>query len=877
MIPPKILRAKRSVLSIGFLIGLASLAHAKESIDAQIQYYLDHMTIQQKLDYIHGVTPAPGLPNSTGASIAAIPSLGLPEIRNTDGPNGVRSDVPSTLYPAALLLAASWDPQLAWAKGIGIGQDARARGFHIWLGPGMDMYRVPVGGRNSAYLCGEDPYLGSQMLIPLIEAVQHEGVVATSKHFVANDQEYNRGSINTIVDERTLREIYLRPFETAVKTAQSGAIMDAYNQLNGFYSSQSSYLNQLVLAQQWGFDGLIMSDWGAVHDGLQAAQNGLDLEMPGGANALMSSANLYPDYLSGLLSQPAIDDAVSRILRTILNFHFLDRPQLDKSIPQDNPVSAQAGLDSARAGIILLKNDQNILPLDRTKVKSIAVVGSLANGAPPAEGGSGAVTPIHFTSELDGITQAAGNGVKVDFLNILATNPTGNFAPDSNPIAGTKDPTLYQTELYGGSNAVGFYLNGLPNGTAQVTLKFAETYWTNVGQRVFDVAINGKTVLSKFDIVAAAGAPNTAVDETFTVPVMDGTITVTSPNVEVDNALFNAVKVQDGTVTQAYYFGSSPYTDSTGLLWNPYTSLPQNASLPANIATYDAVVVPAGFDSSTEGEGQDRTYTLPSGQDTLISKVVAANPKTIVVLHGGGGMDIQQWVNQVPGLIHAIFPGEDGGIALGEILFGDVNPSGKLPFTFEKRFQDNPAYPNYPSVDGGVTAIYKEGLFMGYRGFDEYGIKPQFPFGYGLSYTTFAYSDLKVTPTSYNNSGTISVSFSVKNIGSKAGAEVAQIYLGKDGSSSVVRPIRELKGFAKVYLYPGESTRITVRLDEEAFAYYDTVSAGWVNEPGVYDIWVGASSRDLRLSGNVNLRSGAHWPVDKFAEFPRQNVDIANQ
>jgi hypothetical protein len=417
----------------------------------------------------------------------------------------------------------------------------------------------------------------------------------------------------------------------------------------------------------------------------------------------------------------------------------------------------------------------------------------------------------------------------------------------------------------------------LPNGTAQVTLKFAETYWSSVGQRVFDVAINGKTILSKFDIVAAAGAPNTAVDETFTVPVVDGTITVTSPNVEVDNALFNAVEVRDGTVTQAYYFGSSPYTDSTGLLWNPYTALPQNSSLPANIATYDAVVIAAGFDSSTEGEGQDRTYTLPRGQDTLISNVVAANPATIVVLHGGGGMDIQQWVNQVPGLIHAIFPGEDGGIALGEILFGDVNPSGKLPFTFEKRFQDNPAYPNYPSVDGGVTAIYKEGLFMGYRGFDKYGIQPQFPFGYGLSYTTFAYSDLKVTPTSYNNSGKVRVSFRVQNVGNKAGAEVAQVYLGKGGYSSVVRPFRELKGFAKVYLEPGESKRITVRLDEEAFAYYDTVSAEWVNEPGAYDIWVGASSRDLRLSGNVNLRSGEHWPVDKFAEFPQQEVDIANQ
>jgi beta-glucosidase len=858
-------RTRMSVLSLSLLIGAASLADAKESIDSQIQYYLDHMTIQQKLDYLHGVAPAPGLPNSTGASIAAIPSLGLPEIRTTDGPNGVRSDVPSTLHPAALLLAATWDPNLAGAKGIGIGQDARARGFHIWLGPGINLYRVPVGGRNSEYLCGEDPYLGSQMLIPLIQAVQQEGVVATSKHFVANDQEYNRNSINTIVDERTLRELYLRPFEAAVKTAQTGSIMDAYNQLNGFYCSQSSYLNMLVLAQQWGFGGLIMSDWGAVHDGLQAAQSGLDLEMPGGTNALMSYANLYPSYQSGLLGEATINDAVTRILRTILVFHFLDRPQLVTSIPQDNPVSAKAGLDAARAGIMLLKNDNQILPLDRQKVKSIAVVGSLASGAPPAEGGSGAVTPIHYTSELDGITHAAGSNVKVDFVNALTSNPTGKFAPGSNSISGTKDPTLYQNQLYGGSNQVGFYLNGLPNGTAVVTLKFAETYWTKAGQRVFDIAINGKTVLTNFDITATAGGPKIAVDKTFTVPVVDGTITVTSPNVEVDNALFNAVEAQDGTVTQAYYFGTSPYTDSSNLLWEPYTALPQTLNLPTNLASYDAVVVAAGFNSSTEGEGSDRTYTLPPGQDTLISSVVADNPKTIVILHGGGGMDIQKWVNQVPGLIHAIFPGEDGGEALGEILFGDLNPSGKLPFTFEKRFQDNPAYPNYPSVDGGATAIYKEGLFMGYRGFDKYGIEPQFPFGYGLSYTTFAYSDFQVTPSSYNNSGKISVSFSIQNVGRKAGAEVAELYVGKHGSSAVVRPLRELKGFAKAYLSPGQSERITISLDPQSFAYYDTVSASWVNEPGVYDIWVGASSRDLRLNGEVTLRSGQSWPVNNFA------------
>jgi beta-glucosidase len=863
--------ASTSALLFGRIVSTAALADDENSINDKIQSYLSQMTIQQKLDYIHGVTPAsgPGLPNSTGASIAAIPNLGLPEIRTTDGPNGVRSDVPSTLYPAALLLAATWNPDLAWAKGIGVGQDARARGFHIWLGPGMDMYRVPVGGRNSEYICGEDPFLGSQLLVPLIRAVQKEGVVATSKHFVANDQEYNRNSINTIVDERTLREIYLRPFEAAVNQGHSGAFMDAYNQLNGFFCSQSSYLNTLVLAQQWRFDGIRMSDWGGVHNGLEAASAGLDLEMPGGSRALMSSANLYPYFQSGQLTETTIDDKVRRIIGTILRFHFLDRPQLDTSIPQDNPVSAKAGLDSAREGIILLRNDNRLLPLDRTKVKSIAVVGSLANGAPPGEGGSGAVTPIHYTSELAGITQAAGSNVKVDFYNIGNADPTTSTwqYPDSNGA--------YQSGL-----EAAYFANQTLSGTPVLTQVYPDLLvnynstdrpavvasipfsvrWTGrmaapaTGDYLFQIQsdsnirfmVNGQSL---FDNWSATGR-NVAANFTTKLSVVAG-------------------QPVDVTVE---YKGPPARSRGGSSLSLGYASL----SAPGNIANYDAVVIAAGFDSSTEGEGSDRTYTMPNYQDTVISNVVAVNPKTVVILHGGGGMDIQQWINQVPGLIHAIFPGEDGGIALGEILFGDTNPSGKLPFTFEKRFQDYPAYPNYPSSDGGVTAVYAEGLFMGYRGFDKYDIAPQFPYGYGLSYTTFSYADLDVSHNGLNRDGKVRVSFRIRNTGDRAGAEVVQLYLGKAGYSNIVRPIRELKGFQKVYLNPGESKRITLELDEQSFAYYDIGSARWATEPGAYTIWVGASSRDLKLTGKVTLVSQRFWPCDDFSAASPEEAEKDN-
>jgi beta-glucosidase len=713
--------------AISSLAGPATIANDKEQIEAKIQYYLDHMTIQQKLDYIHGVPTASGFPNSTDGSIAAIPKLGLPEIRTADASNGIRVSrsqdsayQKSTSYPAALLTTATWNPDLARSRGIALAHDAKARGFHVLLGPGMNIYRVPVGSRNSEYSCGEDPYLGISMLVPWIQAMQHEGVVATSKHFVANDEDYNRLRMNVIVDERTLREIYLRPFEAAVKLAHTDAVMCSYNKINGTYSAVNRYLDRTILRQQWKFDGIFMSDWGAVGSGLAAANAGMDLEMPGGNDAQMSSKNLYPAYLSGQLPRETIDEKIANMIRVILRYHFQDHNQWDKSIPLDNPLSTETALNSAREGMILLKNEvtknqTKALPLDRKKINSIAVVGKLTRGTPPQLGGAAYVKPIHYTSEFDGITKAAGKKVRVDYFD-------------------------------------------------------------------------EKTI--------------------------------------------------------------------------------SNAAL----AKYDAVVVSVGFDSNNEHESNeyDRTYDLPKGQDDMVRKAAACNRRTIVVLHGGGGMNLQRWINQVPGLIHAIFPVQDGGQALAEILFGDVNPSGKLPFTFEKQFSDNPAYKYYPAGerepeatrDLATTMVYGEKLFVGYRGFDKFNIHPLYPFGFGLSYTRFGFDGLTVAPQSKD--GNIQISFYVSNIGDKPGAEVAQLYVGRNSFSMIERPVRELKGFKKVLLQPGQKTKVTLALDNQTFAIYDPTASLWKTEPGQYKIWVGSSSRDLNQSTIINVKNYQTWSISDF-------------
>jgi len=866
-------------------------------VEKRVDNILSQMTLEEKVNYLAGAPPAdPTLPNSTSENVPPVPRLGLPELRNCDGPMGIRVNGGTSIrYPANLLLAATWDPERSSNEGIGIGRNARARGFAIWYGPGADMYRVPVGGRNSEYLCGEDPFLGSRMVVAQIRGAQSQGVVATVKHFVANDQEYKRYTINTVVDERTLHEINFPPFKTAVQKGPVGSVMLAYNKLNGVFCAQSAFLMQTVLERKWGFKGVTVSDYGAagnfttVQDQVTAINAGQDIMY--WYPTRPSTAGLVQAVQDGRIPVAVVNDAARRILRIMVEFHFLERSQFDPSIPLDDPFSNQAALDTAREGIILLKNDGAILPFRRGRTRSIAVIGRIAGGEPPFEAGSGAVAAVHTTSELNGLQQV-GTGTKIDYLregnldfnvaDFVSVDASGHSQPGlkaeyftNQALSGT--PVLTRQEAHlslnypadappqvgAGPSSVRWSGQIVPPTTGDYVIKFQ----AGTNARFY---LGGQQIFSNWDQTS----PFALLDL-----VLYPYIVAKKVHLEVGQPIAVALEIKSPV---AYFSGSS----GVGLGW---------ASLepPANLRTYDAVVIAAGFDSSYEGEGADRaavvvdkagSFELPEFQDDLIQKMSAANPHTVVCLHGGGSMGIQKWVNQVPGLVHAIFPGQDGGLALAEVLFGDVNPSGKLPFTFEKRFQDNPAYPNYPndlSVDAtGNTAVYKEGIFVGYRGFDKNGIEPQYPFGYGLSYTTFSYSDLDIEPAKFKDDDRkpdddrekhhllkaefkedddkdqelAKVSFTVTNTGRRAGAEIAELYVGEQ-NPAVPRPIKELKGFQKVFLQPGESRRVTLELDQRSFAYFNTGTEQWDALPDTYNILVGTSSRDLPLKGQFKLKS----------------------
>ncbi len=698
--------------TIMFIACAASLLHAQEvgttnsplyldpsqPVEKRVEDLLSKMTLEEKIDYIGG---------TNGFYIRAMPRLGTPAIKMSDGPMGARNDGPTTCYPAGIALAATWDRDMATKIGDALGRDCRARGVNILLAPAVNIYRSPLCGRNFEYM-GEDPFLAGQMVAPLIQGIQSQGVLATVKHFACNNQEWDRHNISSEVDERTLHEIYLPAFKAAVQQGKVGCVMTAYNLINGVHCSQDDWLINQTLKEQWGFKGFVMSDWTSTYDAVGCANGGLDLEMPDAK--FMNQKNLLPAIQDGRVKESVIEDKVRRILRTIIAAGFFDRPQLRKDIPRDDSENDAVALAGARESIVLLKNDSHTLPLDRQKIKTIAVLGPNADPAVYCGGGSAFTRVFHATSILDGVRQVAGESVKV----------------------------LYSTN-------------------ADDAVKLAK---------------------------------------------------------------------------QA-----------------------------------DAAVVCVGFDQRSprlggnrragmqESEGHDRPFELPEGQPELIRAIAAANPHTIVIINSGGGVAWADWLGKVPSVLQAWYSGQESGRAVAEILFGDVNPSGKLPATFEKREQDNPTYPYY-HIKTDKKTPYTEGIFVGYRGYDENKITPQFCFGYGLSYTKFSYHNVQVEPKQIPADGKVTVSVEVKNTGKRAGDEVVQLYI-HPVKSSVPWPPKELRGFARVSLQPGEQKTVKLTLAGEQLAYYDVKSHEFVVEPGAFDILVGSSSRDIRGKSRIEVTAPA--------------------
>lgn len=706
-----------------------------QPIEKRVEDALSRMTLEEKVAILHA---------QSKFSSAGVPRLGIPEVWCTDGPHGIRPEVlwdewdqagwtndSCTAFPALTCLAATWNPEMSALYGKSIGEEARYREKDILLGPGVNIYRTPLNGRNFEYM-GEDPYLSSRMVVPYIEEVQKNGVAACVKHFALNNQEAHRHGIDVEVDDRALNEIYLPAFKAAVQEGGAWAVMGAYNKYKGEHCCHNRYLLNDILKRDWAFDGVVVSDWGGTHDTKQAAENGLDMEFGSWTDGLSwGASNAYDNYYlaapyldmlrKGEASTATLDDKARRVLRLIFRTAMNTRKPFGSL---NSPEHLAAARRIAGEGMVLLKNEGGVLPIDLGRAKTIAVVGENAIKMMTVGGGSSSLKVRHEYTPLEGIRAAAAGKAEV----IYERGYVGDVTGDYNGVKTGQDLSESRSE-------------------AQL-------------------------------IADAAAAARKA----------------------------------------------------------------------------DAVIFVGGLNKSNhqDCEGDDRLqYGLPYAQDKVIGALAEANPNLAVVIVSGNAVAMP-WIDRVPAVLEAWFSGSEAGNALADVVFGAVNPSGKLPFTFPVRLEDNGAHAlgEYPGSD---KVKYNESIFVGYRWHDKEQLKPLFAFGHGLSYTAFAVGNVKADRTTLAPNGSIRISADVTNTGDRAGAEVVQLYIG-DEQSSLPRPVKELKGFQKVSLNPGQTRTVTFEITPGMLHYYDDAKGAWVAEPGAFTAYVGAASDDIRGTVEFELK-----------------------
>ena len=804
-------------------------------IEKRVEDLISRMTLDEKLDYLGG----------TGVATKANTRLGIPELRMTDGPAGVQwNKCKSMAFPAPVAMAATWDLDLIKQVGAGIGRETRGHGRHVLLGPCVNIVRMPMGGRNFESF-GEDPFLASRMAVNYINGVQSEGVAATVKHFAVNNQEIDRMYVNANVSRRALNEIYFPAFKAAVQEANSLCLMTAYNKINGRFASENDYLLREILRKEWNYKGLIMSDWWAVHSSLPTAQGELDLEMPHGD--FMNAKTLKSSVESGLLSIEVINEKVRNILKLIFKLGLFDKSILQQDLSLVNSaINRKIAYETSLASIVLLKNEKDFLPLNKNKLRTIAVIGP--NAAEPRTGGGGSseVNDISPVTILDGLKNRLPANVKINFAKGVSLDSEIKIVP-------IKSSNLF-TDTTGKKNGLnGEYFNNIDLRGTPVLSRIDETInftWDENGPG-FGVEKNRYSV---------RWSGYFKVDKTEDFPI--ATVSDDGMRLWIDDKLIQDVwyphasmkKITTLKLEKDKYYkirfelfekgGGAEAVLGMGVgreeIFDKAVNVAKNA---------DCVIICVGTNKDIETEGRDRfDLFLPNDQDLLIEKVASVNKNVIVVLVVGSPVVMDRWLNKVKGVVDAWFPGTEGGNAVADILFGNANPSAKLPMSFPQKWEDCSAYPTYNRIK--ERTYYSDDIYVGYRHFDKYGIEPLFPFGYGLSYTTFEYSKFDVS----KNGEDYEVSFDLKNTGRIKGEEVAQVYVSST-AKTMDMPIKELKGFSKVSLNPGEQKKVTIKLDKNSFAYFNEQFNQWKIDPGKYIIHVGSSSRDLKFNTEIEINN----------------------
>ncbi|HEY8490224.1 MAG TPA: glycoside hydrolase family 3 C-terminal domain-containing protein [Dehalococcoidia bacterium] len=819
-------------------------------IESRIEALLRQLTLEEKLALTAG---------TDAWHTAAVPRLGIPALKLTDGPHGARGaglgGVTSACFPCGTALGATWDPDLVREVGAALAQEARSKGARVLLAPTVNIHRHPLAGRN--FECfSEDPHLSARMAAAYVAGVQSRGVAATVKHFVCNDSEYQRMTISSQVGERALREIYLAPFEAAVREAGAWAVMAAYNRLNGTYCSEHRDLLLGILKGEWGFDGLAMSDWGGTRSPAAAAA-GLDLEMPGPAVHL--GAKLHDAVTSGALDEAVIDDKVRRLLRLAARTGALDDPTEPPEQAVDDPAHRELIRRAARDAAVLLHNRGGVLPLDPGGAGLLAVIGPNADRTAVNGGGSAAVAPHRAVSVLEALAARCGPGREVRF------EPGCRISRRPPPLEqglwteGPQGPLPGATVAYFANPD----LRGRPALTQ--TVRRLELAWMGAAP-------------------GGLGGRFSARIEAAFIPQETGLHRLSLASAGKSRLLLNGELVADNWTRQRpgrsfFGRGSAPVEAEVPLTAGQRYRLAVEYQAPeepglcgvmagclapeppdlleravALAARAEAAVLVVGLTPEWETEGRDRaSMDLPGRQDELIRRVAAVNPRTVVVVNAGSPVSMP-WADEVAAVLQAWYPGQEAGDAVADVLFGVTDPGGRLPTTFPVRVEDAPSHLTYPGEAG--TVAYGEGVFVGYRGYERRRVTPRFPFGHGLSYTTFAYGPVTLDRNAAGPGEPVTVTVTVRNTGDRPGREVVQVYV-RDVESSLLRPEKELKGFAKVALRPGEEREVRIVLPPRAFAAWDPARHDWVAEPGEFEILVGASAADLRGRAVLHLREAA--------------------